>query len=241
MPRSPAYVGVRCRSVLLDSDEGGSDIIGPSGGGGRKIKYASMDAARTKSISLRRVATRSRSRSIAGLRSWWKAQEHRLSGTTRTSRNARPECTDHGVHCSGLRAFDQAGARPDLLHLQRRSNRPAREDSLSARLVGRVRLVAIVVAIEARSAQSAVVRRRQKPLFHKGFVRCGTTMNMILAGWQCGGQGFESPQLHSKSLAESHLQDHPKNRVVAVIVPLPSSTALIRSAVSRARAGMTCE
>ena len=140
MPRSPAYVGVRCRSVLLDSDEGGSDIIGPSGGGGRKIKYASMDAARTKSISLRRVATRSRSRSIAGLRSWWKAQEHRLSGTTRTSRNARPECTDHGVHCSGLRAFDQAGARPDLLHLQRRSNRPAREDSLSARLVGRVRL-----------------------------------------------------------------------------------------------------
>jgi len=37
----------------------------------------------------------------------------------------------------------------------------------------------------------------KKPRFHKGFERCRTTMNVTLAGRQCGGQGFESSQLPS--------------------------------------------
>ena len=62
--------------------------------------------------------------------------------------------------------------------------------------------------------------------------------------WQCGGQGFESPQLHPSEQGFLRRCALSTISVVAVLVavclPLPvSSRAPIRSAASRARAGMT--
>ena len=98
------------------------------------------------------------------------------------------------------------------------------------------------------SRPCADVRRRANRHVRGATERRRTATNAIMTAWQCGGQGFESPQLHPDDQAALPMGGRPESRLVPAWWPLeplpcrrsPQCVALpIRSAAPRPRAGRT--